>query len=612
MSEETSGSGTDAAANPDNERVVGMAQEGSLLHRTHYCGDLRAEHEGDDVRLAGWVFNRRDHGGVIFLDLRDRHGRVQVVFRPEAEQSLARQARDLHAEDVVAVSGTVHARPPSMRNPELPTGAVEVIPRELHVLNKARTPPFEVIDQVEATEELRMRYRYLDLRRPVMQARMILRHRVAQAIRGHLNANGFIEVETPLLTRSMPEGARDYLVPSRVYPGRFYALAQSPQLYKQMLMVAGIDRYYQMARCMRDEDQRGDRQPEHTQIDVEMSFAEEDDVMAITEGFMEAAVGAAGRESVTIPFPRLTYREAVERFGTDKPDMRYTLEFVDVTAFAQSAGLSFLVRGEDARARAMCCPGVERFSRRNLDDASARAKERGITLSWAKWSGEQPTGPMAKAVEESRRPELAKITGWEKGNLLLVLGGDGNALRDAMCELRQWVVENAAMAPARDLSFLWVTDFPLFEVSDPSGTLAPAHHMFTMPREEDVPLLDTDPRRVLARHYDLVCNGVELASGSVRIHVRELQEKIMKILGLSTTQVEERFGFLLKALEYGAPPHAGIAPGLDRIVMILAGTSSIREIMAFPKTLKAASLLTDCPAPVDSAQLRELHLKLDL
>ncbi len=581
--------------------------------RTHYCGELRAGHVGHVVYVMGWVDNRRDHGGVVFVDVRDREGRVQVVFRPETNAVLARKARGLHAEDVVAVVGTVQARPTSMRNPELPTGDIEVVPTRLQVLNASLTPPFEVIDDVRATEEHRLKYRYLDLRRPLMQQRIMLRHRVTQAIRNHLNANGFIEIETPLLTRSTPEGARDFVVPSRVHPGLFYALAQSPQLYKQMLMVAGFDRYYQIARCMRDEDQRGDRQPEHTQIDVEMSFAEEDDVMAITEGFIRAAAEAAGKHCPDSPFLRLPYREALLRFGTDKPDLRYPLEYVDVTNEAKELGLSFLLAQTEARARAITCGPASAFSRKHFDEMSAQARSRGAVVTWAKWAGEDPSGPLCKAAGGSTTLRaLASAVGWKQGDALLLLGGSGARLADAMSVLRHRLIDHVDMKPTRELALLWVVDFPLFETNEETGVLEPAHHMFTMPKENHLPLLDSDPSSVMARHYDLVCNGVELASGSVRVHNRALQEKIMRLLGLSPDQIETRFGFLLRALEYGAPPHAGIAPGLDRIVMILAGTQSIREVIAFPKTLKAASPLTECPAPISEAQLRELHLRLDL
>jgi aspartyl-tRNA synthetase len=582
------------------------------LTRTHYCGELRVDHVGQRACLMGWVHNRRDHGGVVFLDVRDRSGKVQVVFRPEADAELSRRARELRGEDVVAVVGSVGARPEPMRNPDMPTGDVELLPVEVHVLNTSLTPPFEVSDEVQASEELRLRYRYLDLRRPSMQRRMILRHRVVRAIREYLNAEGFVEIETPLLTRSTPEGARDYLVPSRIHPGMFYALAQSPQMYKQLLMVAGFDRYYQIARCMRDEDQRGDRQPEHTQIDVEMSFAEEQDVMRVAEGFLVAAAQAAGRGGVEAPFPRLAYQEALARFGTDKPDLRFPLEFLDVTGIALGAGLTFLVPEEGSVARLLRCSAAQALSRRQLDEAAELAAGKGARFAWTKWIEEQPTGPLAKALDEPHKRELASRTGWQRGEAVLAVGGSAKAVAEAMCAVRAWVISTLEMKPAHELAFLWVTDFPLFSIDDQTGKLEPAHHMFTMPRETDIPRLESEPLSVMARHYDLVCNGVELASGSVRIHRRDLQERIMRLLGMSPQQMSDGFGFLLEAFEYGAPPHAGIAPGIDRIVMILAGQQSIREVIAFPKTLKASSLLMRSPTPVSEQQLKDLHLKLDL
>ncbi len=598
----------DAAGAPGGAAI----QPAGELKRTHCCGDLRAEHVGLAVCVLGWAHNRRDHGGVVFLDVRDRSGKVQVVFRPGTDSQLSRRARQLHGEDVVAVVGTVGARPETMRNPDMPTGDVEILPSELHVLNASLTPPFEITDDVQASEELRLRYRYLDLRRPSMQQRIILRHRVVTAIREYLNAHGFVEIETPLLTRSTPEGARDYLVPSRMHPGMFYALAQSPQMYKQLLMVAGFDRYYQIARCMRDEDQRGDRQPEHTQIDIEMSFADEQDVMRVTEGLLIAAVEAAGRGGVEAPFPRLPYREALERFGTDKPDLRFALEFVDITDVAVAGGLGFLVSEERSVARVLRCSDVHALSRKRLDEAAALAATVGARFTWAKWNEEQPTGPLAKALKEPGRTALIARTGWQPSETVLAVGGSAKTVTEAMCALRPWVISSLQIKPTRELAFLWVTDFPLFGVDDQTGQLEPAHHMFTMPREEDIPRLESEPLSAMARHYDLVCNGVELASGSVRIHRRDLQERIMRLLGMSPQQISDRFGFLLEAFQYGAPPHAGIAPGIDRIVMILAAQQSIREVIAFPKTLKASSLLMRSPAPVSEQQLKELHLKLDL
>ena len=589
----------------------------SGFRRTHGCGVLRREQDGATVCLAGWVHRLRDHGGVIFLDLRDRSGLVQVVFRPAEGTDLAERARRLGSEYVLGVEGRVARRPDSMVNPNLPTGAVEVEATRLLVLNDSQTPPFVLEEAPSASEELRLEYRYLDLRRPELGSIIGMRHRAAQAARRHLDAQGFWEIETPLLVRPTPEGARDYLVPSRVHPGSFYALPQSPQLYKQLLMVSGMEKYFQLARCLRDEDLRADRQPEHTQIDIEMSFVGEEDVFALVEGLMAAIWKESLGVELARPFPRMTHREAMDRYGSDKPDLRFAFELVDVSEAVRGSGFKVFEDTLTAggTVRLVNHPGGGALSRRESDELEALVKRYGAKgLARAKVTADGLDGGPSKFLDADRQRRLIELAGAHEGDLLCLVADRRDVACRSLGALRSklgadWLkLHPEAAAPWR---FLWVVEFPLFERDPESGAIAPAHHMFTMPMEEDLPFLQSDPERVRGRLYDLVLNGYELGSGSVRIHRRDVQQAVMDVVGITADEAERKFGFLLKAFQYGAPPHGGIGLGFDRIILLLAGRASLRDTIAFPKTTSASSLVDDCPAPVPEKDLKELHLRLE-
>ena len=592
--------------------------------KSHNCGELRAQHIGQQVTLAGWVHRRRDHGGLIFIDLRDRSGLVQVVFNPEIAPAAHQVATAFRNEYVVQVNGKVNRRPAGTENPKLPSGEVEVIVESSIIFNTCKTPPFYINEDVEVDESLRLKYRYLDMRRPRAKENMLLRHRVIQFLRRFLDERGFIEVETPILIKSTPEGARDYLVPSRLQPGKFYALPQSPQQLKQLLMVAGIEKYYQMARCFRDEDLRADRQPEFTQLDMEMSFITEEDIINLLEEMFIALVREVKPEfKMIIPFPRLPFADVIERYGSDKPDIRFGLELRDLSGIV--AGSEFTVfrsaleRG--GRVKGICLPGGADYSRRQLDELAELAKSYGakglitIALSKETPSLEKLTLDMVKSaaakflsLEQIR--QMAQRFDAKPGDLLLIVADSLNTANKVLSELRLSLGRRLGLADPKLLAFAFVVDFPMFEWSQESGHWEPVHHPFTAPREEDMPLIDTDPGRVRSRHYDIVCNGAELSSGSIRIHTPELQRKIFQMLGYSDDEIQERFGHMLEAFEYGAPPHGGIAPGIDRLVMILSGEENIREVIPFPKTQSATCLLTNAPSPVPEAQLKELHLQI--
>jgi aspartyl-tRNA synthetase len=585
------------------------------LTRSHSCDELRAADNGVEVVLMGWVQRRRDHGGLIFVDLRDREGLTQVVFNPEVNPDTHIKAGVLRDEYVLAVRGLVNLRPPDMVNPNLPTGEIEVLVEELRILNAAKTPPFELEDyRLDISETLRLKYRYLDLRRGSVMKNILFRHRAAQVTRQFLNGQGFIEVETPILTKSTPEGARDYLVPSRVQPGQFFALPQSPQLFKQLLMMAGLDRYYQLCRCFRDEDLRADRQPEFTQIDLEMAFITEADIFRVVEGLMVALVRDLKGIELDTPFPRLTYQECLDRFGLDRPDTRFGLELADVTDLVREAEFRQFreVVDQGGIVKAINGPGLSKLSRKELDELIDLAGVYGARgLAWVKLQSQGWQSPLAKFFPAGVKAALNERLQAREGDLLLFVADTPLVACTAMGQVRLNLGEREGLIPPDAYHLGWVTDFPLLEYDPNEGRFVSMHHPFTAPKEEDLPLLATDPGRVRARAYDLVFNGVEIGGGSIRINRRDIQQQVFEVLKISHEEAEEKFGFLLEALEYGAPPHGGVAFGFDRLVAILCGAKSIREVIAFPKTQKAACPVTRAPAAVDPEQLLELGLRLE-
>ena len=582
-------------------------------YRTHAAGELRAKNVGERVKLAGWVNRRRDHGGLIFIDLRDRWGIMQVAFHPEAADVFA-TAESLRPEWSISVEGEVVNRPEGNENPELPTGEIEVSATALEVLNASATPPFEVDRERPVDEILRLKYRYLDLRRPRMQENIVFRHRVVKHMRDYLSDRGFLEIETPLLTASTPEGARDYLVPARLYPGQFYALPQSPQQFKQLLMVAGFERYFQIARALRDEDGRGDRQPEHTQLDLEMSYTNQDEVLDLVESlYIEIVEKLSAKEILSKPFPRLTYAEAMERFGTDKPDLRFGLELNDVSEVARSSEFR-VFRGaveSGGAVRGIAISGLGDLTRREIDDLTAVASGGGAKgLAYLKVTDDGLTGPIAKFFSDEEGDALKAALEAKVDDYMFFVADKEAVVFESLNRLRLHFRDALGLADENVLALCWITDFPLFEWNEDEGRIEPMHHMFTMPREEDLDLLDTDPLMVVGQLYDLVANGTELASGSIRIHRPELQQKVFSLVGIDEEEAERRFGAMLEAFRYGAPPHGGIAPGVDRLIMLLRDEPNIREVMAFPKTQAARDEMMDAPGPVTEEQLKELHIKI--
>jgi aspartyl-tRNA synthetase len=594
------------------------------LLRSHACGSLRKEHIGTTVSLAGWVNRRRDHGGLIFIDLRDREGIVQTVFNPEISPESLKTAETMRGEFVIKLTGEVTRRPAGTENMKIPTGEIEVMVKEVEILNTSRTPPFYINEEVEVDENVRLKYRYLDLRRARMRENLMLRHRVVRFMHDFLDARDFIEVETPVFVKSTPEGARDYLVPSRVHPGCFYALPQSPQQLKQLLMVGGLEKYYQMARCFRDEDMRADRQPEHTQLDAEMSFVTQEEVLSLLEELYTSLVKTVKPELKMItPFPRLTYAEAMARYATDKPDMRYGMETADLTDIAAGTDFSVFTSAISAGGcvRGIAVPGCGEYTRHQLEELTQLAVSAGakglLTISLGPPGGkiedltpETVKSVAAKFLTIEQVREMAQLCQAKTGDLLLIVAGGPEEICPALDTLRREMARRLDLADPGTLAFAFIVDFPLIARNVETGGWEAVNNPFTYPRDEDMPLLDTAPEKVLGKNYDLVCNGWELASGSIRIHRSELQKKILKILGYDDERINSLFGHMLEAFDFGAPPHGGFGAGIDRTVMVLAGENNIREVTAFPKNQAAADLTLNTPSAVAEAQLAELHIKL--
>ena len=581
--------------------------------RTATCGELRRSDIGKTVTLTGWVDSRRNLGGLIFIYLRDRYGKTQVVFNPATDEKAHASASDLRNEFVISVSGSVVARPAGQENASIPTGDIDVSATSLTILNVADTPPFAIEDELTISEDLRLQYRYLDLRRPLMQRNLLTRHRMYIIARNYFDSLGFVEIETPVLMKSTPEGARDYLVPSRIHAGRFYALPQSPQTYKQILMVAGMDRYFQIVKCFRDEDLRADRQPEFTQIDVEMSFVDEQTVMNVVEKLMVRFFKEIKGIDLNIPFPRLPYAQAMELYGSDKPDTRFYLRCASVTEFVRDAG--FRVFSDTAKkggvVAGFAVPGAAQFSRSQLDQLTQFAKNLGAGgLVWIKVTTEGNESPIEKFVGTNVLQSIREKIGAKPGDLILLISDSWLKAYNVLGALRLEMARRLELIDESKFNLVWVTDFPMFEYDEQEGRYSAMHHPFTSPREEDLSLLDTDPARCRARAYDLVLNGSEVAGGSIRIHDRGLQQKIFTLLGIDEEHAKKKFGFLLDAFRYGAPPHGGIAFGFDRICMLLTGEKSIRDVIAFPKTQKAICLMTEAPSKVDPKQLDELWIRV--
>lgn len=584
--------------------------------RTHTCGELRASHNGQTVTVAGWVDKYRDHAGIVFIDLRDRYGKTQIKCDLSLSADVQALARGLRYEDVIQVTGIVEPRPEGLANPKLATGEIEVLAKELVVLNKSKTPPFEPDTSALPNEELRLKHRFLDLRRPDLQKTIIMRHQLTKAVRDYFDEHKFLEIETPILGRSTPEGARDYLVPSRVHPGCFYALPQSPQLYKQILMIAGFDRYMQIARCFRDEDLRADRQPEFTQIDVEMAFVKREDILQMIDGLIGRLVKTLQGKEIKLPLPRYSHAEVMERYGSDKPDLRFGMELVDIKDIAATCGFgvfkSTIEKG--GRVRGMRVVGAaEKYSRKQIDELTEFVKNYGaMGLAFFRVkSASELDSPIAKFFSAEDQAKIITKLGAETGDLLFFVADTPKVTNAALAALRSRLGKELNLYDPMEINVAWVLDFPMYAWNEEEQRWEAEHHPFCQPVEEDIPLFDTDPGKIRAQSYDLICNGYEAASGSVRIHDPAVQQRVFNFIGITPEDAEERFGFLLESLRYGAPPHAGIALGLDRWVMMFAGIDNIRDVIAFPKTQKASDLLTGAPADVETKQLRDLHIKID-
>lgn len=584
------------------------------MKRTHTCGDLKKEDINKEVILDGWVQNRRDHGGVIFIDLRDRNGLTQIVFEPKYNKEIHSEAEKLRREYVLRVKGKVRPRKEGMINPKLKTGEIEILADDLNILNESETPPLEIDDRKVPGEEVRLKYRYLDLRRPLMQRNIKTRHLAMQATRETLTQLDFYEIETPLLIRSTPEGARDYIVPSRVNPGKIYSLPQSPQIYKQLLMVSGFDRYFQLARCLRDEDLRSDRQPEFTQIDLEMSFVEQEDVWEVIEKIVKNVMKKSMNVELETPFPKLTYKEAMSRFGTDKPDMRFGLELIDVSEICSRSdfGVFQSAISQGGKVKCINVKGKADMSRKDIDKLIEFVKIYKVQgLAWIKVK-EKLESSIVKFFNEQLQTELKEKTDAKNGDLLLFIAHKKEKYANtALAELRNKLGKDLELYNPNIYNFVWIKDFPLFEWDDDLDEYVPAHHMFTMPNSETIKYLETEPQKVIAQCYDLVLNGIELGSGSIRVHRKDIQQRIMKAMNISEEEAYKKFGFLLNAFSYGAPPHGGFAIGFDRLVALSLGIHDIREVLAFPKNKNAESPMDGCPSKVSDKDLKEVHLKWD-
>jgi aspartyl-tRNA synthetase len=583
--------------------------------RTHTCGELTESSVGKEVTLSGWVNRRRDHGHLIFIDLRDRFGLTQLLFDPTKNKDLHEKASKLRSEWVISIKGVVSPRAEGMTNPRLPTGMIEIQVKELEILSQAKTPPFSICDEdIQVNEELRLKYRYLDIRRGLIAQNLVLRHKAMQVTRTYMDKHGFIEITTPILAKSTPEGARDYLVPSRIYPGNFYALPQSPQIFKQLFMVSGMDRYFQIAQCFRDEDLRADRQPEFTQIDLEMSFGKPEDLMKLLEGLVKSLFKECIGVEISSSFPKMSYKDAVETYGTDRPDLRFGMPLVRLDNLAQRSTFSIFheVLKDKGIVKGLCVKGGAEISRKEIDGFTDHITPFGVGgLGWIKKQPEGLSSNIAKFFTEDLLQEMEQRLGVEKGDLILIVAGPEERANLALDHLRRKIAKEKKLYQEDALSFLWVTDFPLFRWNAEDQKIDSEHNPFTSPHFEDIPLLDQDPIKVRSLAYDLVLNGYEIGGGAQRIHSGELQEKIFKILNLSQKEIQEKFGFFVDALKYGTPPHLGLAFGLDRIVMLLAKTDNIRDVIAFPKTQKASDLMMQCPSEVSNKQVDELKIKTE-